>query len=737
MELSDLWRIKTCDFVSNRVLFITPPFTQLNTPYPASAYLKGFLNTLKVPSRQADLGIEVILKLFSKKGLTEIIEKAGKKRGELSDNSSRILRKKYDYLQTIDPVIDFLQDKNPTLAYQIAEGNFLPEASRFEQLDDLEWAFGTLGIRDKARYFATLYLEDIGDLITEAIDPHFGFSRYAERLGMSAKTFDEMDAALKQPLSLIDKILLDLLEEKVQTYHPESVAFSVPFPGNLYGALKCGQYLKSHHPHIKVWMGGGYPNTELRALKEPRVFDYIDFITLDDGEAPIQLLMDYLAGKRPITDLKRTFLRQDGQVKFINNTAVKDLPQREVGTPDYSDLPLRDYLSVIEVANPMHRLWSDGRWNKLTLAHGCYWGKCTFCDVSLDYIGRYEPINASLLCDRIEEIIMQTGTNGFHFVDEAAPPALMRDLAIEILRRGMVVVWWTNIRFESSFTADLCRLLRASGCIAVSGGLEVASDRLLSLIKKGVTVAQVAQVTNHFTSAGIMVHAYLMYGYPTQTAQETIDSMEMVRQLFEAGVLQSGFWHRFAMTEHSPVGLDPKSFGVKRTDLELGSFANNEVDFFDPVGLDHELFSEGLRKSLFNYMHGVGFDIPLKNWFDFKIPSTTIPKKYIQQQIEKEARSFFKDQNRILWIGAQPELMEMEEGFCELIFSGKKEDFALELPIELGRWVCWLLAKVSYSEPLNTLKVIRENYESEIGDFEELAVSEVWEILSEQGLLVF
>jgi hypothetical protein len=723
--------------LSTKVLFITPPFTQLNTPYPATAYIKGFLNTLQVSCSQADLGIEVILRLFSKKGLAEVFEIAGEKAEELSENSARILRMKSAYLQTIGTVIDFLQDKNPTLAYHISEGNFLPEASRFEQLDDLEWAFGTLGVRDKARYLATLYLEDIGDLITEAVDPHFGFSRYAERLGMSALTFDEMEEALQQPMSLIDSMLLELLEEKIQTWNPESVAFSVPFPGNLYGALKCGQYLKQHHPGIKVWMGGGYPNTELRSLKEQRVFDYIDFITLDDGEAPIQLLLDYLDGKRALNELKRTFVRIDGKVKFLNNSAVKDLPQREVGTPDYSDLKLRDYLSVIEVANPMHRLWSDGRWNKLTLAHGCYWGKCTFCDVSLDYIGRYEPINASILCDRIEEIMVHTGTNGFHFVDEAAPPALMRDLAIEILRRGLVVVWWTNIRFESSFTADLCRLLRASGCIAVSGGLEVASDRLLALIKKGVTVAQVAQVTHHFTQSGIMVHAYLMYGYPTQTTQETIDSMEMVRQLFEIGVLQSGFWHRFAMTAHSPVGLDPKAFGVKRTDLEEGSFANNELDFEDPSGVDHAVFSEGLRKSLFNYMHGVGFDIPLKDWFDIKVPPTSIPKKYIERQIQGEAAPTYRDQNRIIWIGSPPELMETDEGICELIFSGKKEDFAIELPIELGEWVCWLLAKVSYEKDLTTLKPIREHYEQELGNFQEMLDSEVWEILREHGLLVF
>uniref|UniRef100_UPI0040482031 B12-binding domain-containing radical SAM protein n=1 Tax=Algoriphagus sp. TaxID=1872435 RepID=UPI0040482031 len=721
--------------MSTQVLFITPPFTQLNTPYPATAYLKGFLNTLGASSKQADLGIEVMLAILSKPGLTRIFEQA-EKSTSLSDNSLRILRLRAQYLQTISPIIDFLQDKNPTLAYSIAEGEFLPQAGRFDQVEELDWAFGALGIRDKARYLATLYLEDLGDLITEAIDPHFGFTRYAERLGMSARTFDELQEALEQPTSLVDELLLQLLEEKIQRYQPESVAFSVPFPGNLYAALKCGQYLKANHPTIKIWMGGGYPNTELRSLKEPRVFDYIDYIVLDDGEAPVRLLLEHLAGKRPHTELKRTFIRLDGQVTYIDNRAVKDLAQREVGTPDYSDLLLRDYLSVIEVANPMHRLWSDGRWNKLTLAHGCYWGKCTFCDVSLDYIGRYEPITAAILCDRIEEIMAQTGTNGFHFVDEAAPPALMRDLALEILRRELVVVWWTNIRFEISFSADLCRLLRASGCIAVSGGLEVASDRLLDLIKKGVTVPQVAQVTQNFTQAGILVHAYLMYGYPTQTIQDTVDSLEMVRQLFEQGVIQSGFWHRFAMTVHSPVGLNPKAFGVVRTDTELGTFANNEVGFDDPSGIDHGMFSEGLRKSLFNYMQGVGLELPLKNWFDFKVPPTSIPKSFIQQQLQEYPPKKVKDQQKICWLGTSPQLEDLEEGMCELIFSGKKEDFALELPLEFGQWTFWLLEKVSYRQPSVNLKEIRASYEKELGDFEELLDSEVWELLAENGLLL-
>lgn len=174
--------------MSTKVLFITPPFTQLNTPYPATAYLKGYLNTLGVSSHQADLGLEVMLRLFSREGLSQAFELAEEQGLDYSDNVQRMIRMKPAYLQTIETVIDFLQDKNPTLAYHIAEGNFLPQAERFSQLDDVDWAFGSMGLRDKARYLSTLYLEDLGDLITEAIDPHFGFSRYAEQLGMSARS---------------------------------------------------------------------------------------------------------------------------------------------------------------------------------------------------------------------------------------------------------------------------------------------------------------------------------------------------------------------------------------------------------------------------------------------------------------------------------------------------------------------------------------------------------------------
>ena len=424
---------------------------------------------------------------------------------------------------------------------------------------------------------------------------------------------------------------------------------------------------------------------------------------------------------------------------YKNNTARQDYKQAQVGTPDYNDLLLDEYISVIEIANPMHSLWSDGRWNKLTMAHGCYWGKCTFCDISLDYIKIYEPVAARTLVDRMEALIAQTGENGFHFVDEAAPPALMKAVALEILRRGLVVTWWTNIRFEKNFTADLCLLLKESGCIAVSGGLEVASDRLLKLIDKGVTVAQVAQVTRNFTAANIMVHSYLMYGYPTQTVQETVDSLEMVRQLFELGIIQSGFWHQFALTAHSPVGQDPEAYGVTPHYNEI-TFANNDVDFTDSTGIDHASFSYGLKKSLFNYMHGIGFEMPLQDWFDFTIPASTIDPYYIEDCLNTEANLSIKPTAKIVWIGTTPIVSyfsKKKRQLATLLFHTTSDAFAITLSEEEARWIIAILPSLSpQSEQLMTFSKLKSSYEEQFEYFELFWFSKPLETLKEKGLLV-
>jgi hypothetical protein len=627
-----------------RVLSVIPPMTQLNTPYPSTAYLTGFLRSRGVPAVQEDLALALMLRLFSRAGLTQLREAVQALPERERSARVRSFAAQYErYAATIAPAIAFLQGRDATLAHRINTRAFLPEGPRFESLeayvdedgggDPLAWAFGALGLQDRARHLATLYLNDLADVLRDAVDERFEFVRYAEQLATAQPTFEPLAAALAAAPNLVDRTLQELALAALQAHKPQVVLLSVPFPGAVYAALRIAQAIKAHDPGIKTVLGGGFVNTELRELREPRLFDHIDYITLDAGERPLLALLEHLQGQRSKQRLVRTFVRgEDGQVKYIN-FVEPEIPFDEIGTPTWDGLPLDQYLSLLDMLNPMNRLWSDGRWNKLTVAHGCYWKKCSFCDVSLDYISRYEAASATTLVDRIDAIVAETGQTGFHFVDEAAPPKALKALALELEKRGTAISWWGNIRFEKTFTPALCQQLADSGCIAISGGLEVASDRLLQLMKKGVSVEQVARVTKGFADAGILVHAYLMYGFPTQTVQDTVDALEYVRQLFLNGCIHSGFFHRFACTVHSPVGKHPEEYGVQLLPLPDSPFAKNDVGFVDPSGVDHDRLGRALKKAIYNFMHGIGLEEDVRSWFDMHVPKPTVGRHKIAKAL--------------------------------------------------------------------------------------------------------
>ncbi len=634
--------------LSPRVLSIIPPMTQLNTPYPSTAYLTGFLRSRGVAAVQEDLALALILELLSPAGLRAvrvgIDALAPQQRTPLVVAFSAQFAR---YHATIAPVLAFLQGRDATLAHRIASRGFLPEGPRFASLDvyvdehggdPMAWAFGALGVHDRARHIATLYLNDLADVLRDAVDPRFEFVRYGESLAASRASFEPLAQALAAPMNLVDRTLHALTLAALQRHAPTLVLLSVPFPGAVYAAFRIAQAIKAHDPSIVTALGGGFVNTELRELTEPRVFDHFDFVTLDAGERPLLALLEHLQGQRSASRLVRTYLRPAGssEVKYVN-FVEPDVPFADVGTPTWDGLPLDQYLSLLDMLNPMHRLWSDGRWNKLTVAHGCYWKKCSFCDVSLDYISRYDAATAQTLVDRVQAIVAETGQTGFHFVDEAAPPKSLKALAAELQKRDLAISWWGNIRFEKSFTPALCQQLADSGCIAISGGLEVASDRLLNLMKKGVSVDQVARVTHAFSEAGILVHAYLMYGFPTQTVHDTVDALEYVRQLFAAGCIQSGFFHRFACTVHSPVGKQPADYGVTLLPLPPVSFAKNDIGFIDPTGVDHDALGVALKKALYNYMHGLALEEDVRSWFAGNVPKTRVHRQRIARALAAPA----------------------------------------------------------------------------------------------------
>ena len=448
----------------------------------------------------------------------------------------------------------------------------------------------------EAKREAGAVIDELAIGIRDNVDASFGFSRYAERICASAADFGAVEKLVRRR-GVIDKPLERRLEAAIAETRPTVIGVSCPFPGTLVGAFKIARYVKRRYPKIRMVLGGGFVSTELREMNDPRPRRYFDEFVFDEGYAPLAKIM---SGRNARTPVVPPFVK-----------------------PDYDGLDLDEYFDVVETDNPMHRLWSSGRWLRLVMARGCYWHKCAFCDVRLPYIGCFEMPDPVTVVDAMESLASTPSSlfplPSFHFVDEAMPPALIRGVCKEIVRRKFVCEWWGNVRFDASFTPELAKLMAKAGCIAVTGGLECADDRLLKLMNKGIALASAKKALKAFRDAGIMAHAYLMYGFPTETEEEAMGALEFVRDLFRRDLIQSAFWHRFALTVHSPIAADPEKFGIKLVSNSGARrpgyvFARNEIAYDEPGAPDWDRIGKTLNLALYNYLEGRGLDKPVSSW---------------------------------------------------------------------------------------------------------------------------
>jgi hypothetical protein len=678
----------------------------------------------------------MVLRLFSQDGLRRVFEQLRARKNDLPKEAVGMMRAEHSYVQMIEPVVSFLQGRIPEGAARLFEPGVLPQGPRFRGRKKFA---RSVSVDDRAKQWATFFLEDLADLVQATITPHFALSRYAEHIARSASSFDQITTALEAPACLTDQWLLESFWAHFDRVKPSLVGLSIPFPGNLYGGFLIARAIKQRYPELPVAMGGGYVNTELRRVTDPRVFDYVDFITLDNGERPLLSLVEYLSGSRSRESLCRTLYRAKNHVLYADNPSTPDFAMHEIGCPTYRGLELDRYLTILDSTNPMHRLWSEGHWNKLTVAHGCYWKQCTFCDVGLNYISRYEMTPTDRLVQQIEQLIAETGRTGFHFVDEAAPPAALKALALALLERRIKITWWGNIRFETAFSTDLCRLLAASGCIAVTAGLEAASDRLLGSMKKGITVDQTALVAAGFKEAGILIHAYLMYGCPSETIQETVDSLERVRQLIAADLMQSAFWHRFTVTAHSPVGLNPEAHGLRILGPEFQGFAENDLLHSDHRAQTPDWIGEGLRRSLLNFLERRGLDLDVRVWFDEQVPRPTVSRTWLRHLCKNRMVVHRAEtERRCLWLGS-PVTFEPKGHRSRLIHTDRGKTHVIILSKAQAGWLEQLILDATPRQSPTEYPSFQEacsGYPGTMADCRSFLQTSTWKRIRSAGLVL-
>ena len=254
---------------------------------------------------------------------------------------------------------------------------------------------------------------------------------------------------------------------------------------------------------------------------------------------------------------------------------------------------------------------------------------------------------------------------GIHFVDEALPPLALKKIALLNARAGNPLYFWGNVRFEKSFTKDLAAFLSYCGLGGVSAGIESATGTGLESINKGTDITSIAHACCAFKEAGILVHAYMIYGFWNDTAQSIIDSMETLRQFFAAGLLDSAFWHKFVLTRNSTVYSQWEKDG--NLDLVVGAdnssaFARNNLHFKGEES--YNKFGLPLDTALNSWMHGQGLEKKVQKWFDFPLPAPTVSRDFIEKKIEEYEE---KNRNRgaglnessahnLWWLGGRPVL---------------------------------------------------------------------------------
>lgn len=718
-----------------KILLVIPPFIQMNSVYPSVTYLSGYLNELGYNCASYDLSLNVLLKIFSASGLKNIfnIEPAD----NWDDYLTRTFHLRESYIEKIDFIIKFLQNPIATDAYKIVKDGFLPEGRYFTTIEGLNYSFGNLGAIDKAKYFSSLVIDDITYFIQKVHSSHFGLSKYAEKMFTDEVIFKSVEKSVSEN-NVINQLILQVLASKMDDCIYDLVGFSIPFPGNLLASLVAAKFIKENYPTTRIVFGGGYVNTELREIAEKRLFKYCDYLTFDDGELPIKNIIENCFTSRK-KKWVRTIALINSKIVYLDNAKEKLIPHNNLKTPSFKGIEVDKYFSMTELLNPMHRLWSDGFWNKILIAHGCYWRKCTFCDITLDYIGRYSPANAKVIVAWMKKIIRQTGKNSFHFVDEAAPPSLLKELSLEIINQKLEIVWWTNIRFEKAFTYDLCRLMSKAGCIAVSGGLEVADDRLLKLINKGISVSQTAIACRNFKNAGIMVHAYLMYGFPTQNELEIINSLELVRQFFKNKLIDSAFWHLFTLTIHSPIAKDIQNYDIKILNSQKYKFANNNLVHRNLSGMNFYKYSKGLDKSLYNYMQNLGINNTLQTWFDFHIPKTTIKRNEIKNILRNSDDHKIKQNSTFIWIASAPQIITSDSRKAKLVIHNNNSIGEWILKKEIADWLISVynnITTVGISNRRITSKDILKNIPNGEKTFVKFQKSKTWKEIKDISLLI-
>jgi hypothetical protein len=533
------------------ILLLNPPFTDSRGPYVAIPQLAAYLKQKGIPVAAADLNAGFLQRFLTPGAIARGAVHVKERFRQLNDAGSLSLRQMIEYNLLLRVLREY-----PALSGTV---NWLSTPfADFQDIRESE-ARGFLMCLASMPYFPEVFMAD-----HKFISPG-RYSCFSSR--------QLLESAAEE--SRYTELFRQEIERVWPSPAPRLVGFSVAFSHQIVPAFQMAAVIRRMDPGVHITMGGPSISIFFRDLKNPALFALVDSLVMDDGEIPLEQLYHAL-GRPPaaVHAIAGVICRKDGQVSMTPPApplGLTDLPAPDLGVFD-----LDGYLA------PKERILLPVRFSR-----GCSWKKCAFCRTRHPLCRDEQEPDADYLFETLRRLYQDQGLRNFFFSTESANPALLEQVCRRTLAAGMSIEWVTHTRVSRELSRQRCALFTAAGCRHMAVGVESMSDRVLQLMRKGISVSLVHKVLE--TIAGAMpLTAYMMVGFPSETHEEALATHAAISRLKQAGLLNAFSYSMFVLQQGAEIHANPSAFGITALEHDPDEDLNPDIAGFSGSGMSRE-----------------------------------------------------------------------------------------------------------------------------------------------------
>lgn len=531
------------------ISLLFPPSWHPSQPYLSIPCLSAFLEQSGVPvQEQRDLNIELLDRMLTKsfgldihQQLVDLVKKLEKcVEGETGPGSKEHYAKAVESLDRFPHLIDEVERAKTSLRGQ----EFFEEERYRESLFVIDRWLDVVS----SLYFPTRMT---------VVDNQLSYSIYSSRDIIKAIH----DEAQNPYLDLYRRFFLPGITQNT----PDFVGVSITATSQIIPGLTLCRLIKEQFPQVHVTVGGSIFTRLVDNLRRcDRLFEITDDFIVFEGETALLEMIHQLEGRRDFSKVPNLIWRQNGKITVNQPFYSENLTEHPA--PNYKGFPLDQYLAPYTVL-------------PVQFSRGCYYKDCAFCALTLDHqnFRQKDPVK---VVDELEALSKLHDTPYFFFTDECLALSPTKRLCKELIKRGLDLQWTAEFRFEKNLSRELLSSLREAGCQKIVFGLETYNARLMDFMVKGITQENVARICSDCVDLGIAVHCYVIVGFPTETEEESLETMNFIVNNTKLNT-SYGFSCQpclFDLEKEAPIMSDPGAYGVQRImrpaseDLSLGFF---------------------------------------------------------------------------------------------------------------------------------------------------------------------